>query len=106
MASSGMCNGFVGNAAQLDELLKTQDRIDLVVVAAESTLKQLRDFDTVLPKPMLNALGFVYTSYTRDLETWKVIQIGEYFVKLLNGELETASGSVPSLPHRDAPPVD
>lgn len=95
-ATSG-CNGFVGDAADLDGVLANEELLSAAVEASEDTLKSIRRIGPKLDAKHLNALGLPGI-FTTDFDAWEVQQVGEHFVRLLRGELDWEVRSSPCLP--------
>ena len=96
IATSG-CQGCVGESANLNRVLFNDDLVKIAVEASEETLKTIERLGPKLDHKYLNALGLPGT-FMADLDAWKVVQVGEYFVRLLRGELQWEVRSSPLLP--------
>ena len=96
IATSG-CQGCVGNCADLDRVLFDDKLVAVAIEASEETLKVIDGLGPELDHRYLNALG-IDGHFTADLHAWKVVQIGEHFIRLLRGELPWQVRSSPLLP--------
>jgi hypothetical protein len=102
-AATAGCQGFVGNAAALDRLLEDEELLKTAIEASEDTLQALRKLGPTLDRRYLNLLGGA-GGYVRDPEAWRILQVGEHFLRLLRGELTWDVRTSPMLPTEDPKP--
>jgi hypothetical protein len=95
-ATSG-CQGCVGESADLNRVLSNDDLVRVALEASDEALKAIRRLGPKLDQKYLNALGLPGT-FVADLDAWKVVQVGEHFIRLLRGELQWEVRSSPLLP--------
>ena len=82
LASRGYFSGCV--PISLEANTSTSEGKQVVVSAIESLLKGLRDTGPVLDRNVLNILGM--SGMFSDFETARLIEVGEWFLNLINGE--------------------
>ena len=90
------CQGCVGNCALLDRVLASDDLVRVAVEASREALASIRRIGPMLDRNYLDLLGF--SGFDQDLDAWKVVQVGEHFVSLLNGGLAWNVQTSPVLP--------
>jgi len=96
--------GFVGSiSAGLDEHVSSDDRAELVATIAQRTLARLQAHGPTVGAETLNALGVggPGSTFPRDVPTARFATVGEAFVRLLRGQLETDAATSPVLPVED-----
>jgi hypothetical protein len=96
IATSG-CQGCVGECAGFDRVLSNDDLVKVAIEASEEVLKAVKELGPKLDHKYLNTLGLP-GHFMADLDTWKVVQVGEHFVRLLRGEVDWDARSSPLLP--------
>lgn len=90
--------GFGGcMAARLDDFLTEQPRVEIIERLAQSALVRMRAHGAVLSRDFLNSLRFDPDSgvFTGDADTEIFAVIGERFLELLAGKLETDASTSP-----------
>jgi hypothetical protein len=83
--------------ARLDDFLAEQPRIDVVGRLAQRALSRMRAHGTVLSRDFLNSLRFDQDAgvFTNDVRTEIFVVIGERFLELLAGRLNTHASTSP-----------
>lgn len=83
LASRGYFSGCV--SLSLDENVSTPEGKTVVLDAINSLLKSLRQAPGLLDRGVLNIMGFS-GGFVRDIESWRLIEVSEAFVDLINGK--------------------
>lgn len=86
LASRGFFNGCV--PVNFEEAVATEKGKAVVRGAIDSLLKALRSAPVDISKDALNLLGFEGTSQG-DVERWRLIEIGQAFLDLLDGKIKS-----------------
>jgi hypothetical protein len=97
-AATAGCQGFVGGAAALDRVLCNEHIIEVAVKASEKTLEAVQALGPKLDYRYLNMLGTGTSSFTGDMDSWMIVQVGDHFLRLLRGELAWELRTSPLLP--------
>jgi hypothetical protein len=63
----------------------------LVRSAIHSLLNALKKAPNHLSNGVLNLMGFNDGEFTQDLETWRLVEIGQAYLDLLDGKIQTRS---------------
>lgn len=76
--------GF-GVVPELDELITSAARRDLILALCERALKRLRAYGDIIPRAELNRISQATEQayFTRDAETAFFLETGEAFIRLL-----------------------
>src|SRR5687768_2616938 len=96
LASRGSFNGCVPDG--LAEAVATREGEGLVRAAVSSLLTALKSAPTQLDKDMLNLMGFTGGTYTVDVETRRLVEVGQSFLDLLDGKITTGPGETSFMP--------
>jgi hypothetical protein len=96
LASRGYFNGCV--PVNLDDAISTTEGRALVVAAIESLLRVVKKAPAKLDHHTLNLLGFESGEFTRDIESEWLIEIGEAFLALIAGEIQSDATSREFMP--------
>ena len=83
LASLGCFTGFVPHG--LDRFASTYEGRQIIVQATQSLLAELDSAPEVISKDFLNLMGTLY-SFSRDLQTSKLIEVGQAFLGLIKGQ--------------------
>lgn len=98
LASRGLFMGCVPDG--LEEAVSSPEREALVRAAISSLMAALGAAPQLLNKDVLNLLGIEGT-FTADVETRKLLEVGQAWVRLLDGKVTTGPADAPLLPeHR------
>lgn len=89
LASRGYCTGCVPEG--LEDAVATPDGSALVRAAVRSLLEALKVAPRHLGKGVFNLMGMSGT-FVRDIETWRLVEVGQAYLDLLDGKI----GSGPS----------
>ena len=83
----------------LDTYLQPDDRRAVLLEISQQALRRLAQARLVISKDVLNGLppGTAGSCWTRDVETARVMRIGEAFVALVRGELLSDAATFPVL---------
>ncbi len=85
LASRGIFTGCVPDG--LEEAGSTEEGLALVQAAIHSLLQALEEAPGHLNKDVFNLMGFSNGTFTRDLETWRLVEVGNAFLALLDGNI-------------------
>lgn len=96
LASRGYFNGCV--PVGLEEAVSTEEGAALVRAAVDSLLKALSDAPDQLGKEVFNLMGFSGVTFTRDIEAWRLIEVGRAFLDLLDGKISSDPSDDPLMP--------
>jgi len=83
LASRGYFNGCV--PLSLDENISTLEGKQAVLHAVNSLLTSLRQAPRLLDRGVVNLMG-MSSEFVGDVETWRLIEVSEAFVDLINGK--------------------
>jgi hypothetical protein len=96
LASRGYFNGCVPDG--LEAAVSTPEGEMLVRSAIHSLLDALKTAPDHLSNGVLNLMGFKGGEFTGDLETWRLIEIGQAYLDLLDGKIEAESSDSSFMP--------
>jgi hypothetical protein len=96
LASRGYFGGCVPDG--LEEALSTAEGEALVRSAFGSLLKALASAPEFLGKDVFNLMGFSHCSFKGDIETRRLIEVGNAFLNLIDGKITTGPGDTPLYP--------
>ena len=99
LASKGFFGGCIPVA--LEKAVSTKDGKSLVRDAATSLLQSLSHGPTVLHRSTLSLLGYAEGGYTFDIETQRIIKVGNAFLELLDGKINSKVGDQVRMPGSD-----
>jgi hypothetical protein len=85
LASRGYFVGCVPEG--LEEAVSTPEGEALVRAAIHSLLDALKMAPPRLNKDLLNLMGFASGEFTIDIETWRLVEVGEAYLSLLDGKI-------------------
>ena len=85
LASRGFFTGCVPEG--LAEAVSTPEGDKLVRAAIDSVLESLRSAPPHLSKGVVNLMGFTGGEFTADIETWRLVEVGQAYLALLDGKL-------------------
>jgi hypothetical protein len=95
LASRGFFSGCVPTG--LDEQVSTPNGKKIVVDAINALLSDLRKAPDSLDKDVLKLLG-MDGSFTHDVETWRLIEVGQAFLDLIDGKITSTAESTEFMP--------
>lgn len=82
--------GFVGCIpVMLHEAISTPEGDALVRKAIHSLMQRLERAPETLSKDVLNLLNFPHGKWERDFETWRLLEVGQAFLDLMDGRITT-----------------
>ena len=96
LASRGFFNGCVPDG--LEEAVSTAEGASLVRAAIQSLLQALEAAPTYLSKDVFNLMGFSEGTFTRDIETRRLVEVGQAFLDLLDGKITAGPGDTTFMP--------
>lgn len=96
LASRGFFNGCVPDG--LEEAVSTPEGEVLVRAAIHSLLEALRAAPGRLNKDVLNLMGFIGGTFTADVETRRLVEVGHAYLDLLDGKITTGPGDTSFMP--------
>jgi hypothetical protein len=85
LASRGFFSGCVPEG--LEEAVSTPEGAALVRAAIHSLLEALKVAPTHLSKEALNLMGFTGGTFTADIETRRLVEVGHAYLDLLDGRI-------------------
>jgi hypothetical protein len=85
LASRGFFGGCVPDG--LEEAVSSPEGDKIVRTAIDSLLESLRSAPPELSRSVLNLMGFSGYPFIFDVETWRLIEVGEAFLALLDGKI-------------------
>ena len=85
LASRGFFSGCVPEG--LEEAVSTPEGDKLVRAAIGSLLEALRSAPPHLGNGVLNLMGFTGGEFTADIETWRLVEVGQAYLALLDGKI-------------------
>ncbi len=91
LASRGYFNGCV--PVGLDDAVSTPEGRAIVVAAIESLLRAVKKAPARLDHHTLNLLGFEGGEFAENLESERLIEIGEAFLALIAGDIHSDATS-------------
>lgn len=95
LASRGFFMGCVPEG--LEEAVSTPEGDKLVRAAIGSLLESLRSAPPYLSKGVLNIMGFT-GEFTADIETWRLVEVGQAYLALLDGTVTTGPSDTSFMP--------
>jgi hypothetical protein len=96
LASRGYFLGCV--PVRLEEAISTREGRAIVVAAIISLMKALTDGPQLLDHATLNLLGFDGGQFNSDVESKRLIQVGDAFLALIAGQIQTDASSTEFMP--------
>src|SRR5262245_42887534 len=96
LASRGFFTGCVPDG--LAEAVSTPEGDRLVRAAIGSLLAVLRSAPPHLSMDVLNLMGFDGGEFTADIETWRLVEVGEAFLALLDGKVTAGPSDAAFMP--------
>lgn len=96
LASRGFFGGCVPDG--LEEAVSTAEGEALTRAAIRSLLDALGAAPSELNKDILNLMGFSGGSFTGDIETWRLIEVGQAFLDLLDGKITSGPSDTTFMP--------
>ncbi|WP_439630215.1 hypothetical protein [Gemmata sp.] len=96
LASRGFFTGCVPEG--LEEAVATPEGDKLVRGAIVSLLETLRSAPPHLSKGVLNLMGFTGGAFNADIETWRLVEIGEAYLGLLDGKVGAGPSDTSFMP--------
>jgi hypothetical protein len=96
LASRGYFNGCVPDG--LEEAVSTEEGSSVVRAAVDSLLKALADAPSALSKDAFNLMGFSGGTFTGDIETRRLIEVGRAFLDLLDGKIKSGPSDSSLMP--------
>jgi hypothetical protein len=96
LASRGLVNGCVPEG--LADAVSTPEGERLVRTAIHSLVDDLDAAPSCLNKDVLNLLGFIGGEFAADLETWRLIEVGDAYLDLLDGKITAGPSDASFMP--------
>jgi hypothetical protein len=96
LASRGYFGGWVPHG--LEEAISTSEGKDLVRAAVVSLLAALESAPKFIEKDAFNLMGFTGKEFKGDIETRKLLEIGDAFLDLLDGKITTNASNTSLMP--------
>jgi hypothetical protein len=96
LASRGFFTGCVPEG--LEEAVSTPEGQALVRAAIHSLLEDLKAAPPHLGKDVFNLMGFTGGTFTADIETRRLVEIGHAYLDLLNGKITTGPSDTSFMP--------
>lgn len=96
LASRGYFGGCVPDG--LDEAVSTVEGATIVRTAVHSLLEALAAAPSELCQGVFNVMGFSGGTFTGDIETRRLIQVGHAFLDLMDGKITSGPGDEPLMP--------
>lgn len=96
LASRGYFNGCVPDG--LSEAVSSADGEKIVRKAIHSLLDDLAMSPSQLNKDVLNIMGFDSGTFTSDIETWRLIEVSDAVLNLLDGKVGSAPTDTSFMP--------
>ena len=101
LASRGYFNGCVPHG--LSDVAKTPEGIALIRSATLSLMKALSQTAPAISKDAMNLMGMY--PLTSDLETWRLLEVGQAFLDLCDGKIVGDATSTAFMPGCGVRPV-
>jgi hypothetical protein len=95
LASRGYFNGCVPDG--LDEAVSTEEGASIVRAAIHSLMKALADAPSRLGPEAFNLMG-MSGDFTSDMETRRLIEVGNAFLDLLEGKIKSGPDDTSFMP--------
>jgi hypothetical protein len=96
LASRGFFTGCVPEG--LEEAVSTREGEALVRAAIHSLLKALGAAPAYLNKDVLNLMGFTGGTFTADVETRRLVEVGQAHLDLLDGKITAGPSDMSFMP--------
>jgi hypothetical protein len=96
LASRGYFNGCIPHG--LEEAVVTEEGTALVRAAVQALLKALKAAPSHLSKDVFNVMGFTSTTFTIDIETRRLLEVGHAFLDLLDGKIKAGPDDATFMP--------
>jgi len=96
LASRGYFNGCVPH--RLDEAVATPEGEAIIRAAIHSLLKSLAKAPVDLGPEVLNLMGFNGGEFVGRMETWRLVEVGQAFLGLLDGTVGESASSTAFMP--------
>ena len=96
LASRAFFNGCVPEG--LEEAVSTPEGNKLVRAAIGSLLDALRSAPPHLSRGVLNLMGFTGGEFTADIEAWRLVEVGEAYLALLDGKVGAGPSDTSFMP--------
>ncbi len=96
LASRGFCIGCVPEG--LEEATFTPQGEALVRAAIQSLLGDLKAAPNFLSKDVFNIMGFSGGTFTADIETRRLIEVGHAYLDLLDGKIRAGPSDTSFMP--------
>jgi hypothetical protein len=96
LASRGYFGGHV--PARLEEAVSTNEGRALVLTAIQSLMEALTNGPELLDHSTVNLLGFYDVNFTGALESERLLQVGNAFIALIAGEIQSDASSTEFMP--------
>src|SRR5262249_23930835 len=96
LASQGYFTGCVPEG--LEEAVSTPEGEALVRAAIHSLLSALEAAPPTLNKDVLNLMGFTDGEFTIDIETWRLVEVGQAYLALLDGKITASPSDASPMP--------
>lgn len=96
LASRGGFNGCVPDG--FEEAVSTEEGAMIVRAAILSLLNALEAAPSQLNKDVFNLMGYTGGTYTTDIETRKLIDVGRAFLDLIDGKIESGPDDTSFMP--------
>jgi hypothetical protein len=96
LASRGFFNGCVPEG--LEEAVSTPEGEALVRAAIHSLLGALEAAPAQLNKGALNLMGFTGGEFTADVETRRLVEVGQAYLDLLDGKITAGPSDTSFMP--------
>ncbi|MCA9177126.1 MAG: hypothetical protein KDB14_21705 [Planctomycetales bacterium] len=96
LASRGFFNGCVPDG--ISEAVSSTEGERIVRDAIHSLLKVLRESPAQLSKDVLNAMGFCGGAFTADIQTWRLVEVSEAVIDLLDGKIGSTASDTSFMP--------
>lgn len=102
LGSRGYFNGCI--PIDLNADVSSNAGRKLIMDAIRSVLKHLGRASDTLDKNVLNLLGIDGCTFTQDIDTWRLVEVGEAFLDLIDGKITGTAESTEFMPGcRDKP---
>jgi hypothetical protein len=89
LASPGFFNGCIPDG--LEDPVSTPEGHSVVHAAIHSLLEALKAAPPRLNRDVFNVMGFTNGEFTTDVETWRLVEVGHAYLRLLDGTMTTGA---------------
>src|SRR4051812_21140573 len=96
LASRGYFGGHV--PSQIEEAVSTIEGKEIVLAAIRSLMEALANGPDLLDHGTVNLLGFQDVNFNGALESKRLLQVGEAFISLIAGEIQSDATSTEYMP--------